>query len=148
MVLGCGQLSGSERMRLHIFIFMSYRKLEIWQLAREVSIEIHRMSLTLPNFEVYETGSQIRRSSKSTRSNIVEGYGRRVYKQEFIRFLTFALASNDETIDHLDTLIETGSVQNDEASRAIREKIEILGRKLNRFMSGVYLHHNTKDKNP
>ncbi len=39
---------------------MSYKKLEIWQLAREVLIEIHKMSLTLPKFEMYEEGSQIR----------------------------------------------------------------------------------------
>jgi|GEM_PF-3303464 len=53
---------------------MSYRNLEIWQLAREMSIEIHRMTLNnLPKFEMFEEGSQIRRSSKSIRANIVEG---------------------------------------------------------------------------
>jgi len=49
---------------------MSYKKHQIWQLARELSIEIHKMSLDLPRFELYETGSQIRRSSKSIRSNL------------------------------------------------------------------------------
>jgi len=34
---------------------MSYRNLEIW----EVVIVIHKMSLTLPKFEMYEEGSQI-----------------------------------------------------------------------------------------
>jgi four helix bundle protein len=53
---------------------MSYKQLEIWQLAREISISVHKMSLELPKYETYETGSQIRRSSKSVRSNIVEGY--------------------------------------------------------------------------
>lgn len=70
---------------------MSYRKLEVWQLARELVIDIHRMSLTgLPKFEMYEEGSQIRRAIKSVKSNIVEGYGRRRYKQDFLRFLTYA----------------------------------------------------------
>src|ERR1700674_1787535 len=82
---------------------MSYRDLEIWKLAREAAIGVHRMTLRdLPKFEMYEEGSQIRRSVKSIRSNIVEGYGRRRYKQEFIRFLVFAHASCDETIDHLE----------------------------------------------
>ena len=81
---------------------MSYKKLEIWERAREVSIAIHKMTLTeLPKFEMYEEGSQIRRSSKSIRSNIVEGYGRRRYKNEFIKYLVYAIASTDETIDHL-----------------------------------------------
>ena len=56
---------------------MNYKDLEIWQIAKEFSIEVHKMTLTLPKFEMYEEGSQIRRSSKSIRSNIVEGYGRR-----------------------------------------------------------------------
>jgi four helix bundle protein len=50
---------------------MSYKKLEIWQLARELVIDIHKMSLQLPKFEMYGEGSQIRRSSKSVKSNIV-----------------------------------------------------------------------------
>ena len=67
---------------------MSYKKLEIWQEAREIVIDIHKMTLEkLPAFEYYEEGSQIRRSIKSVKSNIVEGYGRRRYKQEFIKFL-------------------------------------------------------------
>ena len=64
---------------------MNYKDLEIWQIAKELSIEVHKMTLTLPKFEMYEEGSQIRRSSTSIRSNIVEGYGRRRYKNEFIR---------------------------------------------------------------
>jgi len=57
---------------------MSYTKLEIWQLARDLSIEIHRMTIELlPKFERYEEGAQIWRSIKLVRSNIVEGYGRR-----------------------------------------------------------------------
>ncbi len=51
---------------------MNYKDLEIWKLAREIVIEIHKMSLNeLPKFEMYEVGSQIRRSSKSVKSNIV-----------------------------------------------------------------------------
>ena len=56
---------------------MSYKKLEIWQLARETVIAIHKMSLSLPKFEQFEEAQQIRRSSKTVKSCIVEGYGRR-----------------------------------------------------------------------
>jgi four helix bundle protein len=74
--------------------------------------DIHYMALnSLPKFEMYEEGSQIRRSSKSIRSNIVEGYGRRFYKQDFIRFLKYAHASCDETIDHLEILYQTKSLK-------------------------------------
>lgn len=47
---------------------MSYRKLNIWQLSRTLVIDMHSMSLTLPSFEKYEEGNQIRRSSKSVKS--------------------------------------------------------------------------------
>jgi hypothetical protein len=45
---------------------MSYKKMEIWKIACAVSVDIHYMTLnSLPKFEMYEEGSQIRRSSKS-----------------------------------------------------------------------------------
>ena len=96
------------------------------------------MTLTeLPKFEMYEEGSQIRRFSKSIRSNIVEGYGRRRYVNEYIRFLTFSIASNDETIDHLETLFETGSLNNKTLYDDLHEQIEILCKKLNLFIQAI-----------
>lgn len=89
---------------------MSYKNLEIWRSAGKQSIFIHKISLTLPTFELYEKGAKIRRSSKSIRSNIVEGYGRRLYKQEYIRFLVFSNASALETIEQLKLLVENGSL--------------------------------------
>lgn len=59
---------------------MSYKNLEIWKMSREVVIEIHKMSLTLPKFEQFEESQQIRRSSKGVKSCIVEEFGRRRYK--------------------------------------------------------------------
>ncbi|GHM98733.1 hypothetical protein WSM22_02230 [Cytophagales bacterium WSM2-2] len=116
---------------------MSYKKLEIWQEAKVLSIKIHDMSLLLPRFEQFEEAQQIRRSSKSVRSNIVEGYGRRKYKQDFIRFLIVALASNDETIDHLETLAETKSLTNEMIFNELHSLLESLGRKLNNFIKAV-----------
>ncbi|WP_264566705.1 four helix bundle protein [Flavobacterium sp. N3904] len=46
-------------------------------------------------------GSQLRRSSDSIVSDIVEGYGRRKYKADFIRFLVFYHASCLKTINHI-----------------------------------------------
>ena len=50
---------------------MSYKNLEIWQEARKIVVDIHKMTLArLPKFEMYEEGSQIRKSSKSVKSTI------------------------------------------------------------------------------
>ena len=121
---------------------MSYRKLEIWQLARELVVDINKMTLNeLPKFEMFEEGSQIRRSIKSVKSAIVEGYGRRRYKQEFIRYLYYAIASNDETIDHLETLFETESLKDEAFYHTIHGRLEILGKKLNMFIQSVNRGH-------
>ncbi len=120
---------------------MTYKDLEIWQLSREVVIDLHKISLELPKFEMYEEGSQIRRSSKSVKSNLVEGYGRRNYKNEYLRFITFALASNDETLDHLETLFETESLKDKILYDSFHNKIEILGKKINRFLQAVKEEH-------
>lgn len=124
---------------------MSYKKLEIWRLSRELVIDIHKMTLQqIPKFEMYEEGSQIRRAIKSVRSTIVEGYGRRRYKQEFVRFLTYAIASNDETIDHLEILFETESLKNIELYNNLHERLIILGKTLNNFIQAVEKAHQSE----
>ena len=86
------------------------------------------MTLTkLPKFEMYEEGSQIRRSIKSVKSNIVEGYGRRRYKQDFVRFLVYALASLDETTDHLKTLFDTESLRDGVLYDDLHSRLTTLG---------------------
>ena len=128
---------------------MSYRDLEIWKLAKAAAIGVHRMTIQeLPKAEMYEEGSQIRRSVKSIRSNIVEGYGRRRYKQEFIRFLVFAHASCDETIDHLEGLLETGSLTNETTYGDLQAQLDLLGRKLNVFIEAVEREHRTDIQHP
>ncbi|MCP4267902.1 MAG: four helix bundle protein [Candidatus Brocadiaceae bacterium] len=122
----------------------SYKDLDIYKMARKLAVEIHKISLELPKFEMYEEGSQIRRSSKSVKSNIVEGFGRRRYKQEFIKFLIYSLSSCDETADHLDTLYETKSFVDEERYRSLYEEYDHLGRMITNFIKSVELGHKTK----
>lgn len=126
---------------------MSYKKLEIWQEAKRLSIMIHEMTLKLPKFEQFEEAQQIRRSSKSVRSNIVEGYGRRRYKADFIRFLVIAQASNDETIDHLEILYETKSLTDQLLFDNLNQGLQKLGRKINNFLQAVEREHNSNQIN-
>ncbi len=115
-------------------------------MAHKLAIEIHEMSLKLPKFEMYEEGSQIRRSSKSIKSNIVEGFGRRRYKQEFIKYLTYSLASCDETIDHLDTLYDTKSLRDEKRYKYFSEEYNHLGRMITNFISSVESGHKAKTR--
>ena len=86
-----------------------YRKLEVYKLAHELAVQVHTMSLTLPKFEMFEEGNQIRRSSKSISSNIAEGYALRKYKNEYLYYLYRALGSSEETVEHLHLLFRTKS---------------------------------------
>ena len=123
---------------------MNYEDLEIWKQANELVGIIHTMTLNdLPKFEMFETGSQIRRSMKSVKANIVEGFGRRHYKNEFIHFLVIAQASNDETIDHLKTLYTTKSLTDQLKYTDCLKKLESLGKKLNLFTQAVRKNHKS-----
>jgi four helix bundle protein len=114
----------------------SYRDLEIYKLSYDLAIKIHKMSLKLPKFEMYEEGSQIRRSSKGITSCIVEGYGRKKYKAEFVKFLVYAHASCDETILHLNFIKDT-HVFNGEEMKSLLDAYDELGRKINRYIKYV-----------
>jgi four helix bundle protein len=116
----------------------SYKELDIYQLAHALAVDIHKMTLEdLPSFERYEEGSQIRRSAKAIPAAIVEGFGRKLYQQDFIRYLTSALASCDETKEHLELLFETGSLTNESKFKELLTRCEELGRKLYRFRESV-----------
>ena len=115
----------------------SYENLDIYQIAVALAVEIHKMSLDdLPKFEMYEEGSQIRRSSKSVGANIVEGFGRKRYKGEYAQFLTYALASCDETKYHLRMLHETKSLSKAKYEYFLTKYNE-LGRKIYNFRKAV-----------
>jgi four helix bundle protein len=122
---------------------MSYKKLKIWELARAIAIDVHEMTLKLPRFELFEEGSQIRKSSKTTKAAIVEGYGRRRYKQDWIKFLVYALSSNCETMDHLENLWETKSLNDGIVFPNLQNKIDSLGKMLNSFLQTVEVEHQS-----
>ena len=110
----------------------SYKDLEIYKLAYNLALEVHKMSLTLPKYEFYEQGSQVRRSSKSVKDTIVEGYGRRRYKDDFIKFLTYSQGSCDETISHLNMISDIHFPENPLTD--LMSEYDILGREINKFI--------------
>jgi four helix bundle protein len=115
----------------------SYRDLEIYHESRKLGIEIHLMSLTLPKFELYEVGSQIRRSSKSVTAMIVEGFARRRYKADYIKYLVYSIAECDETLVHLDYLHDTKSLNNETVYEELRTGFVHLSKKINKYTQWV-----------
>lgn len=109
----------------------SYRDLDVYNLAFDYALEVHDLSLKLPKFEIYEQGSQIRRSSKSIKDNIVEGYGRRRYKQDFIRFLVYAHASLLECLSQLEMIQK---LYPNLKIKDLHKNYDVLGAKLYKFI--------------
>ena len=101
------------------------------------------MTLQLPKFEMYEEGSQIRRSSKSVSSNIVEGFALRKYKNEFLHYLYRAYGSSEESLEHLRYLFETKSMVDEKQFNDLEIEILKLNGKLFRFIQSVEKDHDT-----
>lgn len=121
---------------------MSYRSLDIYKVSFELFVETHRLSFLLPKYELYELGNQLRRSSDSVVTNIVEGYGRSCYKKEYEKFLVYSHASNDETICHLEKIILLYPSLK-ESFIEIHHKYDLLGGKINNYLKWVRQNWNS-----
>ena len=119
-----------------------YKKLGIYVRSHKLAVEVHKISLSLPKFEMFEEGSQIRRSSKSVCTNIVEGYCLRNYKQEYIHYLYRAYSECRETIQHLELLYETGSLK-EKPAKLFSEYSE-LSKMIYSFINSIEREHISK----
>jgi len=52
----------------------SFEDLEVYQKLCELHLEVNELTFTFPKFELYELGSQLRRSSNSSPADIAEGW--------------------------------------------------------------------------
>ena len=115
----------------------SYKDLDVYGLSYELALRVHGMSSGLPKYELYEEGSQVRRSSKGITSCIVEGYGRRRYKAELLKFLVYAHASCDETIVHLNFIRDTHEDIDSKTLQDLLQAYDTLGARINKFIRYV-----------
>jgi four helix bundle protein len=73
---------------------------------------------------------QSKRAAKSVSANIAEGFAKRYFEKEFKRYLMIALASNDEVISHLRTLIIVKPVLTIETMEVL-EEYKTLSKRIN-----------------
>ena len=62
-------------------------KLEVWKLAHQLTLEVYKVSKNFPSSEKYGLTSQVRRSSSSVPTNIIEGQGRQYKKKVYSIFI-------------------------------------------------------------
>jgi four helix bundle protein len=70
----------------------SYRDLRVWKTAVELTLEIYRITESLPPSERFGLSSQLRRAAVSIASNIAEGHARST-RGEYLNFLSIARGS-------------------------------------------------------
>jgi four helix bundle protein len=107
----------------------SFRDLEVYKLARELSKEIFYLTKEFPNDERYSLTDQIRRSSRSVGAQIAEAWGKRRYENHFISKLTDADSEQLETQHWIEESEECKYIDNDTSKRLL-QKCESIGKML------------------
>jgi four helix bundle protein len=82
----------------------SYKDLDIYTLSYDLALKVHELTLRLPQYELFEEGSQARRSSKGISSCIVSGISFLNVYFAICNF-QFALLSFNEVIPHDDSFL-------------------------------------------
>jgi four helix bundle protein len=78
----------------------SFEDLEVYKRLCELHLEINQTTLKFPAFELYELGSQLRRSSNSAPANIAEGWNNR-HINIYLEGINRAMGEVQETVHHL-----------------------------------------------
>ena len=94
----------------------TYRDLKVWQKAMDLVVEIYQITKKFPKEELFSLTSQIQRAVTSVPANIAEGHGR-LYRPEYIRFLSIARGSLTETETHLQIAIRLGYINQNQAKK-------------------------------
>ena len=74
--------------------------LNVYNKLFSLHLEVHDLTLTFPKFEMYELGSQLRKSSNSGPANLAEGFGNK-HTNIFTETISRAQGEVRETAHHL-----------------------------------------------
>ena len=111
----------------------SFEKLEVWQLARKLTVDIYKISQSFPSEENFLLTSQLRRASMSVGANISEGSTRTTSKDK-AHFTTIAYSSLMELFNHLMIATDLKYITENDLVN-FREQIKNLAVKLSNLKS-------------
>lgn len=115
----------------------SYKDLQVWQKAVDLSVKVYQVTDEFPKSEQYGLTNQMRRASVSIASNIAEGHGRS--QQEFGRYLTISLGSLCELETQMEIARRIGYLS-EKYFAELTDDITILGKQLNVLSQKVTGH--------
>ena len=102
-------------------------------MAFDAAMDVFRAGKRFPPEERYSLTDQSRRSSRGVAVNIREGFAKRRYKAVFVRHLTDALGSAEETRSWLDFAVACGYMT-EPAHQKISEKYDRISAMLFRLI--------------
>ena len=79
---------------------MQVEDLVVYQKLCDLALDVNKLSLTFPKFELYELGSQIRRSSNACAANLAEGFDNK-HTNIYLETISRSLGEIRETKHHL-----------------------------------------------
>jgi four helix bundle protein len=120
------------------FMAQSFRDLQVWQRAMQLTAAVYRLTEGFPRDEQFGLTSQMRRSAVSIPSNIAEGQGR-TSAGEFRQFLGVARGSNCE----VQTQLEIARALNFGKASLIDE-VESLSNEVRKMLFGLMASVKTR----
>lgn len=110
-------------------IVYSFEKLNVWQEAKKLVVDVYNLLDCFPKFEKYALCDQIRRAVVSVPSNIAEGSGRRSLREQ-IYYLEISYGSLMETYNQLLIAIDLTYIS-EESVEAIKPRIDAVAKMIN-----------------
>ena len=107
-----------------------FEELDVYKLAKELSLDIFEASHAFPREEKYSMTDQIRRSSRSVGAQIAEAWARRKYEKHFVSKLTDAVGEQHETRHWIKAASDCHYLTA-EATSKLLDKCSSVGRMLN-----------------
>lgn len=123
-----------------IGIVYSFEKLNVWQEAKKLVVDVYQLLDAFPKFEKYALCDQIRRAVVSVPSNIAEGSGRKSLKEQ-IRFLEISYGSLMETFNQLLIAIDLTYIT-EESVEAIKPRIDAVAKMINGLSNAYSAKHD------
>ena len=123
-----------------------YKKLKVWEDAHQFTIDIYNITKNFPNNEQYGLTSQIRRSSSSIPTNIVEGCGQ-LDNGNLIRFLGIAKGSAFE-VEYQLLLAKDLKYINEKDYDKLNEKIQKIISMLTNLIKSLRFKRKTNNQEP
>lgn len=100
-----------------------FEDLEVWQIAKEIAVEVYRISDLEPIKSDFGLKDQIRRAAMSLSDNVAEGFEYN-NNPDFIRFLVYAKGSSGELRNKLIILFECEKINKVDYENLYKKSVE------------------------